>query len=108
MEKRKKMKVIEITKENYEEEVEKSDQKVLIDFYADWCGPCKMMMPVIEELSDEMDHIKFVRINVDQNEEISRSFGVMSIPTFVVMEKGNVLNKMIGMTPKEEIKKMLN
>ena len=101
------MRVLEITKDNYETEVKKSEKKVLIDFYANWCGPCRMMMPIVEELSEEMTDIKFVRINVDDNEEISRSFGVMSIPTFVVMEKENILAKVIGMTSKEELEKML-
>ena len=100
------MKVIDVNSENFEEEVMKSDKKVFIDFYADWCGPCKMMMPIVEELSEEVD-VKFVRINVDVNEEISRQFGVMSIPTFVVMEKGNEIGKKIGMTSKEELLEML-
>ena len=102
------MKVVEITKDNYELEVEKYEKRILVDFYANWCGPCRMMMPVIEELSQEMPDIKFVRINVDDNEEVSRSFGVMSIPTFVVIEKGKVIGKIVGMTSKEKLQKMLS
>ena len=100
------MKVIDINNENFEKEVMQSDGKVFIDFYADWCGPCRMMMPIVEELSEEVDS-KFVRINVDVNEEIARQFGVMSIPTFVVMEKGKELGKKIGSTSKEELLEML-
>lgn len=100
------MKVIDVNNENFEKEVMQSDGKVFIDFYADWCGPCKMMMPIVEELSEEVD-VKFVRINVDVNEEIARQFGVMSIPTFIVMEKGKELGKKIGSTPKEELLEML-
>lgn len=100
------MKVIDVNNENFEKEVMQSDGKVFIDFYADWCGPCKMMMPIVEELSEEID-AKFVRINVDVNEEIARQFGVMSIPTFIVMEKGKELGKKIGSTPKEELLEML-
>ena len=100
------MKVIDVNNENFEKEVIQSDGKVFIDFYADWCGPCRMMMPIVEELSEEVDS-KFVRINVDVNEEIARQFGVMSIPTFVVMEKGKELGKKIGSTSKEELLEML-
>ena len=100
------MKIIDINNENFEKEVMQSDGKVFIDFYADWCGPCRMMMPIVEELSEEVDS-KFVRINVDVNEEIARQFGVMSIPTFVVMEKGKELGKKIGSTSKEELLEML-
>ena len=100
------MKVIDVNNENFEKEVMQSDGKVFIDFYADWCGPCKMMMPIVEELSEEID-AKFVRINVDVNEEIARQFAVMSIPTFIVMEKGKELGKKIGSTPKEELLEML-
>lgn len=100
------MKVIDVNNENFEKEVMQSDGKVFIDFYADWCGPCRMMMPIVEELSEEVD-AKFVRINVDVNEEIARQFGVMSIPTFIVMEKGKELGKKIGSSPKEELLEML-
>ena len=100
------MAVTVLTSETFEEEVLKEDKVVLVDFYADWCGPCKMMMPIVEELSEEVD-AKFVRINVDVNEEIARQFGVMSIPTFIVMEKGKELGKKIGSLPKEELLEML-
>lgn len=100
------MKVIDINNENFEKEVMQSDKKVFIDFYANWCGPCRMMMPIVEELSEEVD-VKFVRVNVDVNEEISRQFGIMSIPTFVVMEKGKEIDKKIGSASKEELLEML-
>lgn len=101
------MNVIEITEDNFETEVNQSDKLVFADFYADWCGPCKMMMPIVEELSEEVEDVKFVRINVDDNEEISRKFGVMSIPTFIVLEKGEEKNKKIGATSKEDLLNML-
>lgn len=102
------MRIVEITKENYKTEVEESKGKVFIDFYANWCGPCRMMSPIIDELSDEITDIKFVKINVDDNEEVSRKYGIMSIPTFVLLEAGNILAKKVGSMSKEDVKKMLD
>ena len=103
------MSVLNVTSENYESEVLKSDKKVLIDFYADWCGPCKMMSPVIDEIAEEMkETIKVGKINVDENQDLAMEYGVMSIPTIVVLKNGEVQKTFVGVTDKEEIKNALN
>ena len=85
------MSVLKITKENYETEVLKSDKLVLIDFYADWCGPCKMMSPIIDEIAEEVgDKIKVGKINVDENQELAMEYEVMSIPTIIILQNGEV------------------
>ena len=92
------MSVLKITKENYETEVLKSDKLVLIDFYADWCGPCKMMSPIIDEIAEEVgDKIKVGKINVDENQELAMEYEVMSIPTI------SMKNSFVGVRKKEEI-----
>ena len=88
------MSVLKITKENYETEVLKSDKLVLIDFYADWCGPCKMMSPIIDEIG---------KINVDENQELAMEYEVMSIPTIIILQNGEVKNSFVGVREKEEI-----
>ena len=103
------MSVLNITSENYENEVLKSDKKVLIDFYADWCGPCKMMSPVIDEIAEEMkENVKVGKVNVDENQDLAMEYGVMSIPTIVVLKNGEVQKTFVGVTDKEEIKQALN
>ena len=103
------MSVLNVTSENYESEVLKSDKTVLIDFYADWCGPCKMMSPVIDEIAEEMkETIKVGKINVDENQDLAMEYGVMSIPTIVVLKNGEVQKTFVGVTDKEEIKQALN
>ena len=77
------MAVIKLTKDNFDQEVMQSDKPVLIDFYADWCGPCKMMSPVVEEVSDEMPDVKVCKINIDEEMDLAQKYGVMSIPTFI-------------------------
>ena len=99
------MSVLKITSENYEEEVLKSDKLVLIDFYADWCGPCRMMSPIIDEIAEEMaDKIKVGKINVDENQDLAMEYEVMSIPTIIILEIGNVKNTFVGVRDKNEIK----
>ena len=99
------MGVLTITNENYENEVLKSDKPVLIDFYADWCGPCRMMSPIIDEIANEMgDKVKVGKINVDNNQELAVEYGVMSIPTIVILKDGKVEKTFVGVTDKEEIK----
>ena len=93
------MAVIEITKENYETEVLKSDKPVLLDFWAPWCGPCRMLSPIVDEISEERDDIKVGKINVDENPELAGQFGVMSIPTLVVMKDGKIVNQSMGAKP---------
>lgn len=103
------MSILNVTSENYESEVLKSEKIVLIDFYADWCGPCKMMSPVIDEIAEEMkETIKVGKINVDENQDLAMEYGVMSIPTIVVLKNGEVQKTFVGVTDKEEIKQALN
>ena len=103
------MSVLNVTSENYESEVLKSEKTVLIDFYADWCGPCKMMSPVIDEIAEEMkETIKVGKVNVDENQDLAMEYGVMSIPTIVVLKNGEVQKTFVGVTDKEEIKQALN
>ena len=97
------MAVININKDNFEEEVIKSEKKVLIDFYADWCGPCKMIGPVVEGLADENPNIKVVKVNVDDNSDLAAKYQVMSIPTLIVVNNGEVVNKSVGLISKGEI-----
>jgi thioredoxin 1 len=101
------MSVLHIGKANFEELVLKSDKKVLLDFWAPWCGPCKMIAPIVEEIAEENEHIVVGKINVDDEVELAIQFGVSSIPTLVVMEKGEKVGQMIGYRPKEEILKLL-
>ena len=101
------MSVLHIGKDNFEELVLKSDKKVLLDFWAPWCGPCKMIAPLVEEIAEENEHITVGKINVDEEVELAIRFGVSSIPTLVVMEKGEKVGQMIGYRPKAEILKLL-
>lgn len=101
------MSVIKINKENFKNEVLNSDKPVLLDFYADWCGPCRMVGPVVSEIADERNDIKVGKINVDEQSELAAQFGVMSIPTLVVIKDGKVVNKAVGARPKDDILDML-
>ena len=101
------MKVIEITKENYQKEIENAEGKIIIDFYADWCMPCKRMSPIVDQIAEENPDVKFVKVNIDENEDLARTYGIMSIPTFVYMEDGAVVSKKIGMMPKEELMNLI-
>ena len=100
------MKEITITKENYESEVLKSDKPVLLDFWAPWCGPCKMIAPIISEIAEEHPEIKVGKVNVDEESEFSTEFGVMSIPTLVVIKDGKVCNSAVGYNSKENIENL--
>mgnify|MGYP003304580980 CR=1 FL=1 len=101
------MSVISVNKNNFEEEVIKSTTKVLVDFNADWCGPCKMLGPVLEEISNENDNVKIVSINVDYNEKLARDYNVFSIPCLVLIENGKEINRSVGMIPKSEVEKLI-
>lgn len=101
------MSVIKINKENFKNEVLNSDKPVLLDFYADWCGPCRMVGPVVSEIADERNDIKVGKINVDEQSELAAQFGVMSIPTLVVIKDGKIVNKAVGARPKDDILDML-
>lgn len=102
------MNVVTVTKQNFENEVMNSDKPVLLDFWAGWCGPCKMLSPVIDEIADEtVGQVKVAKINVDEQTELARQFKVMSIPTLVVIKDGQVVNKKVGVLPKENILDMV-
>ena len=93
---------------NFEEEVLKAEGKVLVDFYADWCGPCRMMSPVIDDIAKELDgKVKVGKVNVDNNQELAIKYDVMSIPTIMVFEKGNPVKTFVGVTDKQEILEVL-
>ena len=99
---------LKITRENFENEVMKSDIPVLIDFWAPWCGPCRMMGPIIEQLADEYEgKAKVGKVNVDEEGELSQAFGVMSIPTIVLVKDGKVVKQAVGARPKAEVEVML-
>ena len=101
------MKTIEINNNNFVSEVLKSDKKVLLDFWAPWCGPCRMVGPVIDEIAAERSDIKVGKINVDENPELAGAFDVMTIPTLMVMENGEVIGQTVGARPKNAILAML-
>ena len=101
------MSVLHITKENYEQEVVKSEKPVLIDFWASWCMPCRMVSPVIDEIAGEREDVKVCKINVDEQPELAAKFGIMSIPTLVVMKNGEITNKSLGARPKQQILDLL-
>ena len=101
------MSAINISKNNFQKEVINSDKKVLLDFWAPWCGPCRMVAPIVEEIADERPDIKVGKINVDEEAELASQFGIMSIPTLVVIENGKIVNQTMGAKPKDEILAML-
>ena len=102
------MSVINLNEKNFEEEVLKSEKTVLIDFWASWCGPCRMMSPVVDEIAGEMkDSVKVCKINIDEEQNLAVKYNVMSIPTFVVLKNGKEVGRTIGVQDKEEIKKLL-
>ena len=93
-----------LNKENFEEEVKKYSGKVLVDFYADWCGPCKMMAPAIEKLAEEVkEYAKVGKVNVDDNQELSMEYNVMSIPTLIIFLDGQEVKRFVGVTSKSEL-----
>ena len=97
------MAVVTITLENFESEVIKSDKPVLVDFWAPWCGPCRMLSPVVDEIAEENSNIKVGKVNVDEQEELAMRFGIMSIPTLIVFKNGEVTKKTMGVQPKATI-----
>ena len=101
------MSAINISKNNFQEEVIHSDKPVLLDFWAPWCGPCRMVVPMVEEIAAERPDVKVGKINVDENPELAKQFGVFSIPTLVVMENGKILRQERGARPKKAILAML-
>ncbi|MCR5263202.1 MAG: thioredoxin [Clostridiales bacterium] len=101
------MKEITITSENFKTEVLESDKPVLLDFWATWCGPCRMVGPIVSEIADERDDIKVGKVDVDEQPELARQFGIMSIPTLIVVKNGKLVNKAVGARPKADILALL-
>ena len=101
------MNTITITKDNFDAEVLQASQPVLLDFWAEWCGPCRMLAPVLDQIAAERTDIKVGKVNVDNEPELARQFGVMSIPTLVVMKGGKVTNHAVGAMPKQRILALL-
>ena len=101
------MSVTNINKNNFQNEVLNSEKPVLLDFWAPWCGPCRMVSPIVDEIAAERGDIKVGKVNVDEEPELAGQFGVMSIPTLVVMKGGRVVNQMVGARPKSQILAML-
>lgn len=99
--------MIKITKENFKEEVVDCKESVLIDFWASWCGPCNMLSPIIGEIDSEVSGVKVGKVNVDEEQELARQFGIMSIPTLVVVKDGTVVDTSVGVVSKEKILSML-
>jgi thioredoxin 1 len=101
--------VMEISDSNFDQEVMKSDKLTVVDFWAPWCGPCKMIAPVLDELSKDYDgKVKFTKVNVDENPSTASSFGIRGIPTVVFVKNGEVVDQVVGAVPKSELEKAIN
>ncbi len=101
------MSIVTITTENFESEVLSSDKKVLVDFWAPWCGPCRMLSPIVDEVADAHPEVKIGKINVDDERDLAVKFNVMSIPTLLVFQNGEVVNKSIGLISREDVEKLV-
>ena len=102
------MSAINVNKSNFQAEVMESDKLVLLDFWAPWCGPCRRVVPIVEEIAEENPDIKVGKVNVDEEVELAEKFGVMSIPMLVVIKNGEVVNQSVGMKPKHQILEMVD
>ena len=101
------MAVVKLTEENFEQEVLRSDKPVLVDFWASWCGPCRMVSPIVDEIAEERSDIKVGKVNVDEQQMLADQFSVMSIPTLLVFKNGQVVNQAVGARPKQQILALL-
>ena len=101
------MSALNINRQNFQEEVLNSNKPVLLDFWAPWCGPCRMVVPIVEEIAEERSDIKVGKVNVDEQPELASQYNVMSIPTLVVIKNGKVVNQSVGAKSKEEILEMI-
>lgn len=101
------MEVTKIGSEDFDKEVLQSDKTVLIDFYADWCGPCKSLSPIVDEVASENSEVKFVKINIDENQDLARTYSVMSIPTLVVIKNGKEADRSVGLISKAKIENLI-
>lgn len=101
------MRIVNVTGENFEHEVLKSDKTVLVDFWASWCSPCRKVAPILDEIAGERDDIKVCKVNVDEQRELAAAYDIMSVPTFLVMKDGLMIKKVSGVMPKREILGML-
>lgn len=99
--------IFEITKNNFENEVIKSDKPVLIDFWAEWCGPCRMLSPVVDEIAEENENIRIGKVNVDNERELAMAFEIDSIPTLILVKDGKIVGKSVGFVPKASILKLI-
>lgn len=97
------MNIIEVTSETFSNEVLNSEKSVVIDFYANWCGPCKMLRPILEELANERNDFKFVSINIDEEENLANDFEILSIPTLVLINNGKEVKRNVGLASKEQL-----
>lgn len=102
------MATISVNSDNFEQEVLKADKTVLVDFWAEWCGPCKMLSPIVDDISDEREDIKVCKVNIDECPELAMKYRVMSIPTLAVFKQGELADKLIGAQPKNEILELLD
>ena len=101
------MSVLNITKDNFQKEIIESEKTVLLDFWVGWCGPCRMLSPIVDEIAGEREDIKVAKINVDEQQELAAAFQVMSIPTLVVMKDGKIVSKTMGVRPKKQVLSLL-
>ena len=101
------MSVVTITKENFQKEVVESEKRVLLDFWASWCGPCRMLSPIVDEVAEERTDVKVGKVNVDEQPDLAAQFGVMSIPTLLVFEQGKLVRQAVGARPKAGVLELL-
>lgn len=101
------MSIINLTKDSYHNEVMETEKVVVIDFWVTWCGPCKMMAPVVEEVAKDYPDVKVCKVNVDEEPELSNAFKIVSIPTIVVIKNGEIIDSVVGYRPKEDIEKII-